>query len=53
MFSLIPIMFIAGMVVQLKKTGQGRDHKEGKRKQQEKQLAWSSSVIPQRTKSEF
>ena len=37
MFSLIPIMFIAGMVVQLKKTGQGRDHREGKRKQQEKQ----------------
>ncbi|CAH3041790.1 unnamed protein product [Porites lobata] len=28
MFSLIPIMFIAGMVVQLKKTGQGRDHRE-------------------------
>ena len=39
MFSLIPIMFIAGMVVQLKKTGQGRDHREGKRKQQEKQSA--------------
>ena len=53
MFSLIPIMFIAGMVVQLKKTGQGRDHREGKRKQQEKQSAWSSLVIPQRTKSEF
>ena len=30
MISLIPIMFIAGMVVQLKKTGQGRDHREGK-----------------------
>ena len=30
MFSLIPIMFIAGMVVQLRKTGQGRDHRQGK-----------------------
>ena len=53
MFSLIPIMFIAGMVVQLKKTGQGRDHREGKRKQQEKQSAWSSLVIPQRTNQSF
>ena len=47
MFSLIPVMFIAGMVVQLRKTGQGRDHRQGIQRKQ------CQPDHTQRAKSEF
>ena len=45
MFSLIPIMFIAGVVVQLRKTGQGRDHRQGKLNWWEWGDGWVERVV--------
>ena len=46
--SYIPVMFIAGMVVQFCKTGEGSDHKQGIKSTDRKKMSFKKMSIANR-----